>query len=52
MGSVQDANPATYCSELKANGLNVETLYDGTSASGRKIYRYVLTEKEQEGLQL
>ena len=40
-------NPATYCSELNANGLEVETRYEGISANGRKVYRYVLIEKKQ-----
>lgn len=45
-------NPATYCSELNANGLEVETRYEGMSANGRKVYRYVLIEKGQGELRL
>jgi len=45
-------NPATYCSELNANGLEVETRYEGISANRRKVYRYILIEKEQGELRL
>lgn len=39
-------------SELAANGVNVLTKFDGTTESGRKIYRYILAECVPDELQL
>lgn len=32
------------CAELRANGYDVECAYQGTTAEGRRVYRYRLVE--------
>ena len=34
--------PSSDCSELRANGVQIETQFEGTNENGRRIYRYTL----------
>ena len=35
-------NPATYCSELRHNGIPIDCSYEGETVGGRKVYRYIM----------
>ena len=35
-------NPATYISELRFNGLDIECRYERDTVQGRRVYRYFL----------
>ena len=37
-------NPATYVSELRKNGFNIECSYERTTEGGRSVHRYRLIE--------
>ena len=37
-------NPATYCSELRSNGIAVECRYERATDSGQRVFRYFLGE--------
>lgn len=39
-------NPGGACSELRANGYEIQTTFEGTTDNGRKVYRYVLIGRE------
>ena len=43
-------NPATYCSELRRNGFNVECSHERTNDNGARVYRYRLIEQAKTDL--